>query len=278
MAKYYDSGFQKLDRIIDGLYKAFNDRLGGTNTRVYRKIIEELTQFAQRNGVFIKQNLFGSDNDATNARMQIKRLINKAITESGYQDVVYEYLRDLNQLDPAIADIHANINDIEIDYAQLATGKKALIEQISDKMLGRTKTTLYDNRIQQILAHSITRGQSIAQTEELLKEFVIKSAVYPRYAAFNGIMQYDGGINQLIADEYELDGVQYVGSIVKHSRPQCRDWVALNIFPKADLQRLIDGAYSNGKGMIVGTTPQNFFLFRGGHNCRHKAFPVRLTT
>ena len=81
-----------------------------------------------------------------------------------------------------------------------------------------------------------------------------------------------------------MDGILYVGSLVKDSRPQCKRWVnykehgQTGLLAVKDLNREIAWAYANGKGMIPGTTTETFRQFRGGFNCRHEAYPVRLST
>jgi hypothetical protein len=89
--------------------------------------------------------------------------------------------------------------------------------------------------------------------------------------------QFDGQTNARIADEFGLDAFRYVGSLIDDSRPQCRRWIAKRVLQKSEMLNEINWAYNNGTGMISGTTPDNFAVFRGGYNCRHAAIPFKLT-
>jgi hypothetical protein len=89
--------------------------------------------------------------------------------------------------------------------------------------------------------------------------------------------QFDGQINAIIADEFGLDAFRYVGSIIDDSRAQCVRWVGKRILEKSEMQSEIAWANNNGSGMIPGTNPDNFLVFRGGYNCRHRAIPFKLT-
>ena len=101
-------------------------------------------------------------------------------------------------------------------------------------------------------------------------------------ASRDALLQYDGVVNEAVRKVYKMDALLYVGSIVKDSRAQCERWVRetkngkLGLILFEDLQDEIDWADNNGTGMIPNTTPENFCQNRGGYNCRHIAYPVRL--
>ena len=89
------------------------------------------------------------------------------------------------------------------------------------------------------------------------------------------MFQMQGAANQAIANEYELDGYAYVGTEVENTRPQCSRWIDKGFLYIKELQDEISWANTNGTGMIKGTTPSTFAIFRGGYNCRHEAIPMR---
>jgi hypothetical protein len=49
----------------------------------------------------------------------------------------------------------------------------------------------------------------------------------------------------------------------------------MEVLPFEDLQKEINWAFANGRGMNDATTPETFALYRGGYNCRHMAIPFR---
>ncbi|MFN9108950.1 MAG: hypothetical protein ACK5XN_02555, partial [Bacteroidota bacterium] len=106
------------------------------------------------------------------------------------------------------------------------------------------------------------------------------NGLYSRYVkqvSRDALGQFDGQINAKIADEFGLDAFRYVGSIIDDSRSQCVRWVGKRILEKSEMQSEINWANNNGSGMIPGTTPENFLVYRGGYNCRHRAIPFKLT-
>lgn len=92
--------------------------------------------------------------------------------------------------------------------------------------------------------------------------------------ARDSFYQYQGLINQTIANEFEMNAYRYIGSLVEESREQCVRWSEQEYILFSDLQDEIDWAFDNGSGMIKWTTPDTFATYRGGWNCRHLAIPV----
>jgi hypothetical protein len=106
------------------------------------------------------------------------------------------------------------------------------------------------------------------------------NGLYSRYVkqiSRDALGQFDGQINAIIAEEFGLDAFRYVGSLIDDSRPQCVRWVGKRILEKSEMPEQIAWANNNGSGMIPGTNPDNFLVFRGGYNCRHRAIPFKLT-
>jgi len=100
---------------------------------------------------------------------------------------------------------------------------------------------------------------------------------YVSQVSRDALNQFDGQVNSRIAEEFGLNAFRYVGSIIEDSRPQCVRWVGKEVLLLDELSNEISWAYSNGTGMIPGTTRDNFAVYRGGYNCRHSAIPFKLT-
>ena len=50
----------------------------------------------------------------------------------------------------------------------------------------------------------------------------------------------------------------------------------MRTIPYKGLTKEISWDYSNGKGMIPGTTKDNFCSLRGGYNCQHDCIGIRI--
>lgn len=194
-----------------------------------------------------------------------------------YLDAVEDLLLNMNTIDDFIFALQDDINGLIVSPNAVTPAKQAAIERVTASLTRSAYDRFYRTEVREGLVRMVSRGQSIDEFRQWLTHRV-RQPSYAKYASFNGAMQYDGDIQNEIANRYELDGIRYVGSIVRDSRPQCRRWRRKREFARAELQAEIDWMFRRGEGYIRSTTTSNFFRYRGGHNCRHNAFPVLLRT
>jgi hypothetical protein len=118
----------------------------------------------------------------------------------------------------------------------------------------------------------------------------------------DALSQYDGAVKQKIQEDLQMDSFRYVGTIKETTRSNCRHMLTLaptvtepqgsgknrklvqtpNRFSSlrqddggyriADIPTIINLSQGGG-GWIPGTTPENYFINRGGYNCRHEVIP-----
>jgi hypothetical protein len=141
--------------------------------------------------------------------------------------------------------------------------------------------------IRQNLFDSVHLGRSLMDAyknvQRVLEPVSSKSMLetYAYTATRDAYYQYDGLVNGAIAAKYGLDALLYTGSIVAESRSQCKRWINetknghRGLILIKDLPTEIQRAYATGSGMIGGTNKDNFMMYRGGYNCRHRTFAVR---
>ena len=157
--------------------------------------------------------------------------------------------------------------------------------------------------LQAKIQEGIVTRQKFSDLKEVVKDYLVtdaKQSQLLRYASVitqDTINGFDGTIQKVVADEYEMDGFMYVGSLIKDSRLTC---IGLTSGPGkipvgkgvvnnpygslmlddgsyriSDIQKIIDISYNN-PGWNKATTVDTFFVYRGGYNCRHEAIPTML--
>ncbi len=116
-----------------------------------------------------------------------------------------------------------------------------------------------------------------------------KGGLFRRYAgqvATDSLNGYDGAVNDVIRDSFQLDGFRYVGSLIDDSRQNCIELVngsgefekfaiRPGTYRTEDLQAIIDIAKYR-PGWNPATTTQTFAQYRGGYRCRHQVIYFRL--
>lgn len=146
-----------------------------------------------------------------------------------------------------------------------------------------------------ILRTNITTGGDFADLMDQMRSFIIGTKEVPgamvRYTqqlTTDALNQYSAQYNQVVTSDLGLEWFQYVGSIIKTSRPLCKALVEKKYVHQSEIPKVIEGDFPEFKeqggridrrtglpsGMIPGTNRYNFPIYRGGYNCGHQLIPV----
>ena len=225
-----------------------------------------------------------------------KRLTDAIEKNAGYKSEIRKYMTNFDKMDVLNSRVHKLLNKINIDPVIALANKQKRelvggtvekivgeIKRFPENMLGDEMRQQFTKPVKKVLYQNIMQGKSQSAAKKALHNFIIgdkgKIGQLERYSgqiARDSLSQYSGAVNDMVREEFDLDGIKYIGSLVKDSRIQCKKWKRMKIIPYKDLTKEISWAYSNGQGMIPGTDKDNFCTYRGGFNCAHMAVPVRL--
>jgi len=225
-----------------------------------------------------------------------KRLTDAIEKNAGYKSEIRKYMTNFDKMDVLNSRVHKLLNKINIDPVIALANKQKRelvggtvekivgeIKRFPENMLGDEMRQQFTKPVKKVLYQNIMQGKSQSAAKKALHNFIIgdkgKIGQLERYSgqiARDSLSQYSGAVNDMVREEFDLDGIKYIGSLVKDSRPQCIKWKRMGVIPYKTLNKEIAWAYSNGKGMIPGTNKDNFCTYRGGFNCGHDCIPVRL--
>lgn len=226
--------------------------------------------------------------DDTNTAIvnEIDAVIQKALQGSNYPSQVNDFLRSFETIKQFNFDAQKSVNDIsQKELSDLINPiQKANVEQTLEGLTGTGVSTNFIQPVREGIFKNIVAGTTISDMETYLSNYILSNPErmsglkrYVTQVSRDSLNQFDGQVNSNIAQTFGLDAFRYVGSLIEDSRPQCVRWVGKNVLLLDELQNEINWANNNGTGMIPGTTPNNFAVFRGGYNCRHSAIPFKLT-
>lgn len=217
---------------------------------------------------------------------ELNDVISNAISSSGYPKKVNEYLRSFDTIKEFNFDAHKDVNDLSQDELEQLINpvQKQVVQQTIDGLTGSGIDTQFIQPMKEGIFKNIVSGATITDLESYLKSYILSDELslgkfkkYTTQIARDTLNQFDGQVNSRIANEFGLNAYKYVGSLIQDSRPQCVRWVGKGTLLLDELQTEISWANSNGSGMIPGTNPENFSVYRGGYNCRHSAIPFKMT-
>lgn len=236
---------------------------------------------------------------ATAVNRYEKRIYDAIGKNFDYQSKIRSYLGDFGLIDEINEKIHAQQNDIDIRKIVRAANKnkrelisqtaKGVVGEISDEKLvsnlsGQGMRDQFTKPVKRMIYQNLMTGTPGSKVKTILHDYIIgKKDEIGQLERWTGqitrdaLSQYDGAINDMVRVEFDLNAFQYIGSLVKDSRPQCERWVIQKngVLLYSEIEKELAWARSNGQGLIPGTNKDNFATYRGGYNCRHTAIPFR---
>lgn len=264
------------EKIITDAENTLNSGIRKDESAVLKSLLQLLSDFDKSGGKLV----FNSQ--TVNLINKAEKEILKALNRSGYNSRVKQYLRDFDKIKEATILQQKQVNKIDVSVRLLNNIQRSAIQQTSNIMLGNGLNTNLIQPVKNILMESATSGMTIAQAELQLRQTILgdterlgKLERFVTQISRDSVSGYDGMLQGRIAKEYELDCISYEGSLISDSRPQCVRWATMGEFNISELPKEIDWAYANGSGMIPNTTKDNFYIYRGGYNCRHTVTATR---
>jgi len=275
-----DDILKKKLNAIDNADNRFIDGFSNIEKTIYDAVRKKVLQMNVDSGKAIF--------DDTNVQIinELDDIISDAIQSSNYPAKVKEFLRSFDTIKQFNFDAHQDVNDLsEAELEKLINPmQKQVVDQTIEGLTGSGISTQFTQPMKEGIFKNIVGGATITDLESYLKQFILSDELrlgqfkkYTTQIARDTLNQFDGQVNSRIAGEFGLNAYKYVGSLIDDSRPQCVRWVNKGTLLLDDLPTEISWAYSNGSGMIPGTTAENFAVFRGGYNCRHSAIPFKIT-
>lgn len=267
--------------------KKLLDGVGSTEKAIYAKVLKILRSLSQEEG------RLASGQASTRLLTRLRRDLLKVIRESAFIPKVSGFLTDFDEVERRNRTIYQRILGKPI-RVNLSVEKKIIIDGVVDSLTGASSLNAnYTNPIRKVLTDAIREKQTFAQANTALKNLIVGTAngglfkKFTRQVTVDAINGFDGAVNDVIRDAFQLDGFRYVGSLIKDSRLNCQEWVngsgkfkkfAVDggVFRVKDLKKMIKIAKKR-PGWKKGTTPTNFAQNRGGWNCRHQVFYFLLT-
>lgn len=281
-----DKSFNTGIKIMDGA----EDNLASSIIKIEKKIYDEILKIFD--SISITDGKL-SNNDKTDEFIaSLDRRISRILKENGYNDSVSKYLTNFDKIAENVKKIQSKLNGINLTAKQIDPFKRIEISNTWDKLLGSGINKDFVNPLRQGLYRNVMFGATISDVEKTVRDFVItkkgsdsKLLRYVKQVSRDSISQFDGGLQQKIAVDLDLNAVRYIGSIILDSRAQCRKWssdgiIKLDSAFEDEINQAIKGnLYFEGKassGMIKETTLATFMANRGGWNCRHRCIATKI--
>lgn len=280
---------KKIDGLVEGSAKAFNDKTPALQQRIYEEIVvllKDLDLKGERIATTIKNiKAIGS----------INRRLEKIIFDEGYRDQVKEFLKVYNEIANAQNQYFKQVENKFKPTKLLQAVREVSINSTLDGLTEAGLTANVIDPIKNMLQKSITTGGSYKELAETVRVNLTDDATgdglmtrYLKTYTTTSVAQYSRNYSQTVAEGLQFRWFRYTGSNMETTRCFCRAMTEKEYFHRSEIPDLLKGEFPefeklecelNGKtglpaGMINGTNVSNFMTNAGGWNCQHSIFPV----
>lgn len=212
---------------------------------------------------------------------QIEAAVRDNVSGGPYAKTLSDYLAYL----PDLADVSAAASDAKVPKSLLSEPKAMAIETATQLLSEPNLRAQFTNPIKLYVRQAVTTGGTVEGLKKTLNQYVRginndggRLARYVNTTAIDTNRALDGALQQVIADEFDLDAYEYMGSLLLDSREQCVHWVKKRIILISEIPKEVE-RWRNGSGYGYGLTltTQNWPSVCGGYGCRHLTKAIRAT-
>jgi hypothetical protein len=270
---------EEKDSLLNQTYEDFFDGWGLLELALFAIIWKYVSSFKTENGKFV------FDDENVQKVAGINTVAASAIQQGEYPKKVRDYISAFGRVTDLNSKIQSSVNGMGVKELEdlLSPVQRQNVQITLNGLTGAGINTEFIEPMKIGIYRNIVAGGTVTDMEVYIRDFIVSNqdrlGRFQKYAgqiARDSIYQYDGLINSLLGEKIGANAYLYVGGLVKDSRPQCIRWDGKGIIRKSQLITEIAWANLYGSGMIPGTNPENFTVYRGGYNCRHTAVPIKI--
>lgn len=266
----------RLDEIIEEATARLLQAIREKEPKVMQRLLEFIARMDSKGGDF-SISRFNENSIAL-----LEKYVQGVLEDLGVNKDISEFVKQFDTAAAYALGLQKEINGIVPPGDILKKWREYAIRTTVNALVGNGLSAAFAAPIQKILGDAVYGGGSLTDVLRQVREYAETTPErqgsllrYYGQVSRDAVGQYAGNVHRIVAKQYGLDALEYVGSLVKDSRPQCIRWVGMEQILVKNLEGEILWAERNGSGLIPGTTPDNFIVNRGGYNCRHEAIPTR---
>jgi hypothetical protein len=224
---------------------------------------------------------------------KINTTLKNIIKPSLFTSSVRDFIKNFDDLEKVSKKIIEKENDLDLSDYNLSSEKKLYIDDITKGLLNKEMLDAnLQSPLRKILYRYSTTNINLKTAESEIRRFVTSedgagfAERYVKTLAIESLHRFDGGINQRVATDFNLDAFRIVGSLIVSSESQCIHMIkeigdlgrfAVNgKYPTEALPEIIAMLKKNYKGVNKDLNISNYFELRNHWGCRHQFIPTRL--
>jgi hypothetical protein len=280
-----EAALKALNKAIDGYTDRYITSLDSSSRDLFKRASQQINQLEGQGG-----NLRG-DTATITAVNRIVADLERGLRSGPYGQATQRYLSGFGEVTAKTGNY---FETVKLNYQPTAFANEFSLQRIAEvesTLLGAGLTQGVLAPIKNILLTNLQSRATIEELREALRQQIIPSGastLLTRHAATyadTALATYNASYLQEASQALGIEYYRYDGSVIKSTRPFCRNFVN-QYFSKKEIERMGEGQqpYGGGsltqaelEGRIAGTNAQTILTLRGGWNCRHRFIPTPKT-
>jgi len=216
---------------------------------------------------------------------EIKAKLGKIVVSKEYSNLVNKFVENI----PVIFNSQISSNNLPaVNREIIRSVTKEQINGMLETLVGAGYKQNVGSKIYDMLLTAVTSGSSYSDLTEQLRNQILTTdknkgilSEYVQENANDSISQYDRSVTKLTADALGYNWFAYTVSNITTTREFCKHMTKKRYFHRSEIPALLTGMidghqceiyekYGLPNGMIEDTNEDNFLIYLGGYNCRHR--------
>lgn len=283
LEKYQSELIKEIDTALDK-FQVASDR---AQSRAFADVLDALKRLEVKRGVVLvnKKNLA--------IIADIRKSISRSFLNPEYKAAVEAFLKSYNNI-AALQVKYFKTVDKSFDYS--STLKEITMQAknyVVEQLLGSGLQSGIVSQVEDIVRQNVTGRASFSELVKQVSNYLTdtsakspgKIAAWSRQIVTDGLNQFSAQFSSIVSEQLGMEWFMYVGSNIKTTRHFCKLMTSKTYVHKSEIPKLFKGSIDGKKykvsgstglwyGAVPGTNKGNFYLYRGGYNCRHQFLPV----
>lgn len=272
---------------VEDVADKFSSQIGSTEKRLLDEVLNLVKELNVTNG------RINSSVENLKILSTIKTKLKQAVLNKEYLQGVKDLIKGIDR----IMNVQTSYFNKAFTVGKYFKAKSELAKHLAvddtvEMLAGAGMEANVTSRINEMLLRSITSGGKYADLVRDMSDFLTTNengdgalSKYAQTWVNTSLSRFAGQNNKLMTDDLGLEWFMYVGSNKDTTREFCEHLVKKKYVHKSEIPDIVNGLIDGHqceiyertglpKGMIDGTTADNFQANCGGWNCGHQLVQV----
>lgn len=271
-----------IDQLIDTIEKAtdgISSAMPDIQKVAFENIVDLLKSLETRSGKLV------ASTGNLKTLQKLNKEFSRAILSDEYADAVSEFTRSFTEVTNLQSKVFSETLEGFKKIPAVGELKRQAVRATVNSLEGQGLQSQVVSKLDNLVRQNIVEKQSFSKLVSEVQDFMEGSGdkvgalrSHASQITTDALNQYSASYNKLVTDDLGLEWYEYVGGLVRDSRPFCQALIQKQFVHQSELNAVANGNFEPTPGSLAGQIPgtngSNLQIRRGGYNCQHLLIPI----